>query len=446
MPEAESIRLAKSEREHSYGESNLEELVCIEGREEKPRTDNVDVVFPEVPIGRDRKSLSVSQIQGDGTPGLRAGVPTESMSDLDLDQVSNQADPSVTEPQLAGLEESLEDGSLHPLEERWFIEACCETDSMLAATAEKHGWKAFRITQERPLESDETKTLFAAAIDHLQHGGRVHVWFSLPCTAWSLWQRINQLRMADPTVLEEKRKDSIKLQELFHQYSQQLMAEGGEISFEWPAYCDGWNCDLVQMFVDHPGVTSAVCHGCMLDFVTKVDRRPMKKPFQIVSTEGALTDHMATFKRDRSHEHALTQGSDTVRTGNYTERFCEEVLSVLNGNGTPGLRAGVPNSLKIMEMLAPTGSLYSGKDKNGYTVDSVETTAWMDILEIDYQRKLRLCENHCDSYRRLLHESPHLMEPLGDIKTLYSQQGSVSINVTNALQDQEVPDFLPRLL
>eukprot|EP00971_Amphidinium_carterae_P267079 5297727-Amphidinium_carterae.1 len=67
----------------------------------------------------------------------------------------------------------------------------------------------------------------------------------------------------------------------------------------------------------------------------------------------------------------------------------------------------------------------------------------MDILEIDYQRKLRLCENHSDSYiySRLVRDCPHLMEPLGDIKSLYTQQGSVSINVTNALQDQEVPDF-----
>eukprot|EP00971_Amphidinium_carterae_P055924 1102865-Amphidinium_carterae.1 len=211
---------------------------------------------------------------------------------------------------------------------------------MLATVAEKHGWKAFRITQERPLEGEEAATLFATALDHLRHGGRVHTWFSLPCTAWSSWQRINLLRMTDPTVLDQKRKYSLKLQELFHQYSQQLMVEGGDISFEWPAYCDGWNCDLVQAFMDHSGVTSAVCHGCMLEFVTKVDRRPMKKPFQIVSTDSVLTDHMATFKCDRNHEHAPTQGSDTVRTGSYTERFCEEVMSALHGNGSSGLRAG----------------------------------------------------------------------------------------------------------
>eukprot|EP00971_Amphidinium_carterae_P061381 1215440-Amphidinium_carterae.2 len=307
------------------------------------------------------------------------------------------------------------------MEERWFIEVCCETDSMLATVAQKHGWKAFRITQENPLEYEEARVLFAMALEHLRHGGHVHAWFSLPCTAWSSWQRINLSRMADPTTLAQKREASLKLQELFHHYRQVLMAEGGEVSFEWPAYCDGWNCDRVQEFMDHSGVTSAICHGCMLDFVSKVDRCPMKKPFQIVSTNTSLTDHMATFKCDRSHGHAPTQGSDTVRTGNYTERFCEEVISVLRDNGTSGSRVGVPNSLKIMEMQTQQQSLYSGKEKNGYTVDSVNTTAWMDILEIDYQRKLRLCENHSDSYRRLLLDCPHLMEPVGD--------------------DQEVPDF-----
>eukprot|EP00971_Amphidinium_carterae_P072133 1426834-Amphidinium_carterae.1 len=73
-------------------------------------------------------------------------------------------------------------------------------------------------------------------------------------------------------------------------------------------------------------------------------------------------------------------------------------MSALHGNGTSGLRAGVPSSLKIMEMQTQTQGFHSGKEKNGYTVDSVETTAWMDILEIDYQRKLHLCENHSDSY------------------------------------------------
>eukprot|EP00971_Amphidinium_carterae_P350888 6491790-Amphidinium_carterae.3 len=247
--------------------------------------------------------------------------------------------------------------------------------------------------------------------------------------------------MSDPAVLEEKRRYSIELQALFQQYSQALMAEGGEISLEWPAFCDGWDCDSVQAFTDCSAVTSVICHGCMFGLVTPNGQRPMKKPFRIASTNPELTRHMANFRCDRSHEHAMTQGSDTVKTGNYNERFCQEVLTALDGNGTPGSRAGVPASVQVMETQVPTGNFYSGKEKNGYTVDSVKTAAWMDVLEIDYQRKLRMCENHSDSYQTLLQTFPYVMEPLGEIKSLYDAEGSVSINVTNALQDQEVPDF-----
>eukprot|EP00971_Amphidinium_carterae_P129200 2559207-Amphidinium_carterae.1 len=101
MPEAESIRLAKSEREHSYGEDNLESLKCIGEREEDEKTDHIQVVFPEAPLGKDRKILSVSQIQEAETSGSRVGAPVDATNDLDLDQVSNQAAPSTTEPQLA---------------------------------------------------------------------------------------------------------------------------------------------------------------------------------------------------------------------------------------------------------------------------------------------------------------------------------------------------------
>eukprot|EP00971_Amphidinium_carterae_P096196 1903568-Amphidinium_carterae.1 len=205
MPEAESIRLAKSEREHSYGEDNLESLKCVGDREEEKNTDQVQVVFPEAPLGRDRKTLSVSQIQEAETSGVRVDSPVDAASDSDVDQVSNQAAPSSTEPQLAGLDEGPQGEDVHPMEERWFIEVCCETDSRLATMAKRHGWKAFRITQDNPLEGDETRALFTMALEHLRHGGHVHTWFSLPCTAWSSWQRINLLRMTDPTTLDQKR-------------------------------------------------------------------------------------------------------------------------------------------------------------------------------------------------------------------------------------------------
>eukprot|EP00971_Amphidinium_carterae_P015551 306964-Amphidinium_carterae.1 len=95
----------------------------------------------------------------------------------------------------------------------------------------------------------------------------------------------------------------------------------------------------------------------------------------------------------------------------------------------------------LMNLTAePVSQLYSGREKDGYTVDALETAGWLDLLEIDFQRKLWLCENHASDYQQLIQHSPQWTEPVGDINSLYDE-GEVSINVTNALQDQEVPDF-----
>eukprot|EP00971_Amphidinium_carterae_P064711 1282236-Amphidinium_carterae.1 len=54
--------------------------------------------------------------------------------------------------------------------DKWFIEVCCEENSFLSKEAEQNGWRTFRITQSRPLESVETQILFAAASRHLKAG------------------------------------------------------------------------------------------------------------------------------------------------------------------------------------------------------------------------------------------------------------------------------------
>eukprot|EP00971_Amphidinium_carterae_P185450 3682040-Amphidinium_carterae.1 len=176
---------------------------------------------------------------------------------------------------------------------------------------------------------------------------------------------------------------------------------------------------------------TAICHGCMFGLTTKGTGSPMKKPFKIATTVQKLAKHLAKFVCDKSHSHALTQGADTVLTGSYTVQFCAEVMNALEK----------PNYVMNLDGTQLTQELYSGQDKDGYTVDAVSTTGWMDVIEMDYQRKLRACENSAGSYSDLVEQSPQWMEPLGEINTLYDARGRVSINVTNALQDQEVPDF-----
>eukprot|EP00971_Amphidinium_carterae_P279406 5546768-Amphidinium_carterae.1 len=115
----------------------------------------------------------------------------------------------------------------------------------------------------------------------------------------------------------------------------------------------------------------------MFGLKTQAGGVPLKKPYKIVTTVEDLALHLRKFVCDKSHQHAKTQGMETVRTGNYTVQFCEEVMNALDGKAC------------LMSLTAePLSQLYSGREKDGYTVDALETTGWLDLLEIDFQRKL----------------------------------------------------------
>eukprot|EP00971_Amphidinium_carterae_P021042 415181-Amphidinium_carterae.2 len=240
----------------------------------------------------------------------------------------------------------------------------------MSQQAERSGWRACRITQAKPLQSVETQVRFASALRHLQGGGRVHVWFSLPCTAWSSWQRINKAKAEDLSAIKGKENESLFLQQLFRSYGFQVMKEGREVSFERPAFCDGWKCDIVREFVDLESTYSAMCHGCMFGLVTKATGIPMKKPFQIISLVKRLTEHLEKFVCDKSHPHAATQGADTMRTGNYLAHFCREVMKALEETACA----------MNLEGTTSLENLFTGNDKGGYTVDAAETTGWMDLI------------------------------------------------------------------
>eukprot|EP00971_Amphidinium_carterae_P314358 6248235-Amphidinium_carterae.2 len=105
---------------------------------------------------------------------------------------------------------------------------------------------------------------------------------------------------------------------------------------------------------------TAICHGCMFGLTTKARGSPMKKPFKIATTVQKLAKHLAKFVCDKSHSHALTQGADTVLTGSYTAQFCAEVMNAL----------GKSNYIMNLDGTQLTEELYSGQDKDGYTVDA----------------------------------------------------------------------------
>eukprot|EP00971_Amphidinium_carterae_P270933 5376573-Amphidinium_carterae.1 len=179
LPEPESINLTKTEQDSSLGEIDLEKLMVFDGEIDDMAHDDsmkVKTLFPEVPNSRERKTLMVSQISGHVSVDSPVVVLDSGEETREEDKLSVQAEASTAEPPVVCVDESVDcdhqcerDLGWHlptpadkgsDLGDKWFIEVCCEPDSLMSQQAEKNGWTALRITQANPLQSIETQCMF----------------------------------------------------------------------------------------------------------------------------------------------------------------------------------------------------------------------------------------------------------------------------------------------
>eukprot|EP00971_Amphidinium_carterae_P307118 6103566-Amphidinium_carterae.1 len=153
--------------------------------------------------------------------------------------------------------------------------------SALASEAERRGWRISRITEAVPLHGQFAADLFEEALQCALNGGQVFVWWSLPCTPWTAWQRINQLRGVQ---LDEARAESLRMLETFDEVMTQLVELGAEMAFEWPRMCDGWKQEVPQKWLNTTGVHVANPDGCMLGVRCVTSGLPLYKPWRVMTT------------------------------------------------------------------------------------------------------------------------------------------------------------------
>ena len=96
-----------------------------------------------------------------------------------------------------------------------------------------------RVTEE--LNALSNKTHLNLLEDVKEHPG-VFIHASIPCTAWSAWQR-RKAHVLDDEVrrkLNAKRKESRILLSKFIVIADRIVTFGGHVSFEWPRKRAGW--------------------------------------------------------------------------------------------------------------------------------------------------------------------------------------------------------------
>ena len=121
------------------------------------------------------------------------------------------------------------------------IEYCIESDSALAQAAEHDGAHIIRITQEVDATRHDVTEKLLDVID-----GRTSLHASMPCTGGSSWQRVNRRKYGDD-IVEKHIELFHRLWSQFSSLATQVVAQGGQISIEWPRGCAYWQYPKVNL-------------------------------------------------------------------------------------------------------------------------------------------------------------------------------------------------------
>ena len=124
--------------------------------------------------------------------------------------------------------------------------------------------------------------------------------------------------------LAKKRAESLQLLTYFFLLAKEIIALGGDVSLEWPRFCTGWKIEALMKFIHRIKLQTIDFDGCSLGLKSKKGN-PIKKPWGIVTTSSSLVAKLKPFvccnsRCDRKHHvHDICQGSETYKTGFYSD-------------------------------------------------------------------------------------------------------------------------------
>ena len=192
------------------------------------------------------------------------------------------------------------------------IECCCGETSAIASEAIQAGLETFRITEHsNPLGTNEGDSATLRMINELHaQDHKIHLWGSLPCTAWSTYAELNMRKLGPRfrTKVQEERKRSRRLIKSFIVLANAVTKTGGTWSFEWPTNATGWKLPELQggkgSFDDIDNIQKANFHGCSLGLRSVITDAPIKKPWTILTNNQALASDLGNQRCRCKTKHA----------------------------------------------------------------------------------------------------------------------------------------------
>ena len=131
------------------------------------------------------------------------------------------------------------------------LEICTSPNSNLGVAASQ--FTDSKVTVIRVTESDDfsKRSCVDWVCTYLKEHPGASLHGSLPCTVWSAWQYMAIKRNGDKYLekLQRRRAQSTQLLRSFIKCAELCMSLGGEVSFEWPRDCSGWQRPELIKFI-----------------------------------------------------------------------------------------------------------------------------------------------------------------------------------------------------
>ena len=136
------------------------------------------------------------------------------------------------------------------------VELCCGEHSLISSKAQAAGMETLRITKKsHNLMSSAGLEAAREDVRRLAGGYKTHLWASLPCRPWSQWNELNCRKLGKKfrVYVDELRIEAMHFISAFIEIAEIVIANGGSVSFEWPAYCAGWGVESLAAFFEQQG-------------------------------------------------------------------------------------------------------------------------------------------------------------------------------------------------
>ena len=152
------------------------------------------------------------------------------------------------------------------------------------------------------------------------------------CTAFSTWQRINNL-IRNPIVVAAEKKRAIEHLDFCIMLYREQMKYGRYFLHEHPAYASSWQEPTMKKLMGEAGVETATCDQCLYGSASE-DGSPVKKPTTFLTNAPELAKELRArcggregrCSRPEGGIHAQCRGKTARMAAIYHFKLCRAIL------------------------------------------------------------------------------------------------------------------------